>query len=292
MKKLLSAYRILGVGERATIAEVTKAYRTLAKKYHPDSNPDQKANAHTMMMKINDAYQTIKLHLSQESQSVSRDSETQDMAQKIGKKIYSVVLERVRERQRREQEAFNRYMEERRKEHEHEELDQKSYNIMVTHSYRLIADFYEKGLHHRNVRDRPYQSILYEKFLGKYEILAQKCESLTRSGKSKAYKKKFVVLSDFLLAFLEDLINDDGMTADRNASVQYGFQKAVEETDGFINFFFSNAKLSEEEATFELKGCLGRLEDFVKSYPTSPLIDYADRKLEVLQKLYRAFIKA
>ena len=94
-----------------------------------------------------------------------------------------------------------------------------------------------------------------------------------------------------LLAFLEDLSNDDGMTVDRNASVQYGFRRAVEETDGFINFFFSNAKLEKEEATLELKQCLGRLENFVTSYPTSPLIDYADRKLEVLQKLYRAFIK-
>jgi curved DNA-binding protein CbpA len=292
MENLLIAYRILGVGEQATIAEVTKAYRTLAKKYHPDSNPDQKDHAHSMMMKINNAYQTVKLHLSQESQTVSRESETHDLAQRIRKKVYSVVLERVRERQRREQEAFNRYMEARRKEREHEEQDQKSYNIIVKHSYLLIADFYEKGLHHRTVRDRPYQSILYEEFLGKYEILVQKCEKLTHSGKSKSYKKKFIVLSEFLLAFLEDLSNDDGMTVDRNASVQYGFRKAVEETDGFINFFFSNAKLMEEEATFELKGCLGDLENFVKSHPTSPLIDYADRKLEVLQKLYRAFIKA
>jgi molecular chaperone DnaJ len=48
MENLLIAYRILGVGEQATIAEVTKAYRTLAKKYHPDSNPDQKDHAHSM----------------------------------------------------------------------------------------------------------------------------------------------------------------------------------------------------------------------------------------------------
>jgi hypothetical protein len=182
-------------------------------------------------------------------------------------------------------------MEARRKEREDEDQDQKSYNIIVKHSYLLIAEFYEKGLHRRNVRDRPFQSILFEEFLGKYEFLVQKCEEQTRSDRSRLYKKKFVVLSQFLSAFLEDLTNDDGMTVDRNASVQYGFHKAVEETDGFINFFFSNTALEEEEATHELKECLGRLESFVKSNPTSPLIDYADRKLEVLQKLYHAFIK-
>ncbi len=157
MENILSAYRILGIGEQATLAEVTKAYRALAKKYHPDSNPDQKDIAHTMMMKINDAYQTVKLHL--ESQLDSRASETQDLAQRIRKKVYSVVLERVRERQRREQEAFNRYMEFRRKEREHEEQDQKSYNIIVKHSHLLISDFYEKGLHRRSIRERPYQSL-------------------------------------------------------------------------------------------------------------------------------------
>lgn len=53
-----SPYEILGVPDTATDDEVKKAYRALAKKYHPDANPGDKV-AEQKMKEINAAYDRI-----------------------------------------------------------------------------------------------------------------------------------------------------------------------------------------------------------------------------------------
>ena len=52
-------YKVLGISPDATDEEVKKAYRAMAKKYHPDLNPGDK-NAEQKMKEINEAYDRIK----------------------------------------------------------------------------------------------------------------------------------------------------------------------------------------------------------------------------------------
>jgi molecular chaperone DnaJ len=56
---MTNPYQILGLSPSATDEEVTKAYRKLAKKYHPDLNPGDKA-AEQKMRQLNAAYEQIK----------------------------------------------------------------------------------------------------------------------------------------------------------------------------------------------------------------------------------------
>jgi molecular chaperone DnaJ len=52
-------YETLGVGKNADAAEMKKAYRKLAMKYHPDRNPDDKS-AEQKFKDLNEAYEVLK----------------------------------------------------------------------------------------------------------------------------------------------------------------------------------------------------------------------------------------
>lgn len=56
---ITNPYKILGVPDGASVEECTRAYKKLAKKYHPDLNPNSK-EAEEKMAQINAAYDQIK----------------------------------------------------------------------------------------------------------------------------------------------------------------------------------------------------------------------------------------
>ena len=52
-------YEVLGVSKNATDEELKKAFRKLAKKYHPDANLDNKEEAEKNFKEVNEAYEVL-----------------------------------------------------------------------------------------------------------------------------------------------------------------------------------------------------------------------------------------
>ncbi|MCR5186758.1 MAG: molecular chaperone DnaJ [Clostridia bacterium] len=52
-------YEVLGVDRNASDEDLKKAFRKLAKKYHPDANPDNKEEAEKKFKEVNEAYEVL-----------------------------------------------------------------------------------------------------------------------------------------------------------------------------------------------------------------------------------------
>ena len=59
-ERIKDAAELLGLGEKASLAEIKKAYRRLAKKYHPDIRQGARQEAEKdVMSRLTEAYRTL-----------------------------------------------------------------------------------------------------------------------------------------------------------------------------------------------------------------------------------------
>lgn len=92
-------YQVLGIPSTATDEEVKKAYRNLARKYHPDNYHDNPLEdlAQERMKEINEAYETIRTQRkAAQSGGQSYGGYTGGYSQGYNAGAYGVVWQRVR----------------------------------------------------------------------------------------------------------------------------------------------------------------------------------------------------
>eukprot|EP00670_Eutreptiella_braarudii_P022664 CAMPEP_0174365336 /NCGR_PEP_ID=MMETSP0811_2-20130205/76862_1 /TAXON_ID=73025 ORGANISM="Eutreptiella gymnastica-like, Strain CCMP1594" /NCGR_SAMPLE_ID=MMETSP0811_2 /ASSEMBLY_ACC=CAM_ASM_000667 /LENGTH=83 /DNA_ID=CAMNT_0015505899 /DNA_START=50 /DNA_END=297 /DNA_ORIENTATION=- len=52
-------YKVLGVSKDASENDISRAYKKLALKYHPDKNPDNREKAEENFKKVSEAYDVL-----------------------------------------------------------------------------------------------------------------------------------------------------------------------------------------------------------------------------------------
>ena len=80
-------YEVLGISKGASDAEIKKAYRSMAKKYHPDMNPGDK-DAEQKFKEVNEAYAV----LSDEKKKSIYDQYGFDGICRLAKKMREAIL--------------------------------------------------------------------------------------------------------------------------------------------------------------------------------------------------------
>ena len=297
MNKLGDAYRILGISEYATVKEVHHAYRRMAKKYHPDSNPKNPDHALGMMMKINEAYDTIKDHIRKESTK----KHPKNSRRTTGKKQAAYHEARARyannaaweraARERREREAFYRYLEKMAKERHREREEGERYSVILENVSILFSFFYEHLLYSPVVRSRPGSAALLQRFEDNYERVMKKCADFVQHAQSRFYRRKAYQAYKFLDSFISGIRNIDTACLERRAGACHMYDTAVYHSDKFIGAFFTDDSAGDEGERALFGECLDSFEVFIRAYPDSELIERAKQRLDILENLYRAFMK-
>ncbi len=57
--ELVKCYRLLELSPNASIEEIKASYRRLARRYHPDVNPNNREEAHTQFIRVTEAYKYL-----------------------------------------------------------------------------------------------------------------------------------------------------------------------------------------------------------------------------------------
>ncbi len=149
-------YQILEIGRDATAREIKRAFRKLAKRYHPDKNPERTAFAEQMFREICNAYNTL-----------------HDEKQKSD---YDRTLQTI-EHQRKSQEAYLDRLNRLNQNYAKLEL---LLHALLHHNYETGVSMYEQLQHHSQEAGREWR---IDDFLSYEE--SRDCEFLI----AEAYQK-------------------------------------------------------------------------------------------------------
>jgi hypothetical protein len=306
VERLFEAYKLLGVSADSPLDEITRAYRKLAKKFHPDSNPERQTYAHEMMMKINEAYTLVKDSYGCYQSETGRKAGSEDRKTDTGvdRTLWAWILrferqreeQRVRqqqemERKKKENEALKKFWEKIIQQRQLEIADQKTHETIKKYAFALVSEFYKKNYPNILAVQRRYLQNDFEEYIDKFKCYMKKIRTLAGSSKSKGYRKKSTAVYNFLKSFILDAVRDSTSVMERRASAFESYGSATRDLQKFLGSYFSGQTMKKEELKEKFSQTLMYFEDFLSSYQDSPLIEYAKGKIEIMENFFFAYMK-
>ncbi|HEB30314.1 MAG TPA: hypothetical protein ENI15_05490 [Spirochaetes bacterium] len=301
--ELIEAYRTLGISTDSRLSEINKIYRKLAKRFHPDSNAENPDYSHDTIVRINEAYDLIKESYKRgPGFSVIHDYEVArgvyNEGIKKGYSSYDHLKARAREQEKKREEkekkgreAFEKIIEKTVIERKNEIRDEKYFGLISNTAYELISCYFDKNFNNAVFRTRPQTEIKFKKYIEIYDRQLEEIKSLTPSFRSKLHSERADNAYEFLKSFIDDAVKGCPVDVDRRAQAYQEFQRVAGAYEKFLMFFFSVRKIGMEEILQMFKKPLDAIENFLQSFPESPLTRFAEIKIIILGSMYRAFIK-
>jgi hypothetical protein len=249
------ALKLLGLNSSATTGELNTVFRKLAKKYHPDFNPKKESWAHTMMIELNQAYETALQYLTSPHQGQEADTQ----------KTYRAYRESFSSR----------------------------FNGAVDKVLQAVYLFYEYGLENVHLRREGVRRFRYRESVNNLRMGIKSLEALRPLIVTKINEENLKVFIDFANAFLQNMLIDKfhnpGMAPMENDAHRH-YRNGSEHLDYAIkDVFFGDRLIRTRDGSFYRKISLS-YEEFlivVSKYHSSSWITETVMKIYLLELLTR-----
>lgn len=187
-------YEILEVDRNASSEIIEKAYKTLAKKYHPDLQDEiHKKKAEEIFKKINEAYQTLSNSELRKSYDMTLENYT--ISQNQYDEMYEqnqVLKNELNNLQQHIQDSQNNYMENNDYAEDNYYLQNQQQIDPYTNTQNMQAGYYRNNLEYQQQLRQAKEQAYYDAYL----------QDLRNRGYKIRYKKSFSDYIKSLIALL------------------------------------------------------------------------------------------
>ncbi len=178
-------YKILNVSETSTNEDISRSYKKLAVKYHPDKNRNRIEWANNAMKDLNIAYASIMSFRFQEENSIPKENK----AEKTGKPA-SV------QKRRKKSGPYNYY-----KEQNYDDLLIKKFIKLRESAKDSLYRFFQYNLYNFHIREKPVNMGIFNRIVFNLRRVFHSINRLLAETEDKELLEHFIIFKEMIFNF-------------------------------------------------------------------------------------------